>query len=696
VSAAVLLTTGAATAQVRAGGEFIVNTTLVGAQLYPSVARAPGGDFVVAWSEYGSYLVKGQRYDRAGVRRGGEFTVSSADYAYYPSVAVGRQGDFVVAWSQTTSSSTQIVAQRFDAAGARLGGVIPVGTGPGPQIGARLAIDGRGNFVVTWWNQDGSGYGVAGQRFDSRGGRLGAEFQVNAYLTGTQNFGDVAADANGNFVVAWAGYNPADHDGQAVNGQRYSASGAPVGAAFLVNTYTTGIQGAPSVAMGADGGFVIAYLGQRGADFEIFAQRFDAAAARLGGEFQVNTATSGMQSYPTAALDTAGNFVVAWLDRGGEGSGAAVRARRFFGGGAARGDDFVVNTYTTGDQLSNRISSVVASDQAGNFVVDWVGQTPAGVVGDIYAQRFGGLHPVALSVDGAGNGVWEPGETVEVRPSWLNATGNGVTLAAGGALTRLEGPAGPAYTITDGAGSYPSLPDGVGTACSDCYEVNVSAPATRPATHWDARAAETLSPDAQGQSMRWALHVGGSFTDVPAASSFYRYIETLLHRGITGGCAAGQYCPGVSTPREQLSVFVLVAREGAGYLPPACAPPSMFIDVPPSHPFCRFIEELARRNVVAGCGGGSFCPGSPVTREQMALFALRTLDPALAPPACSTPSLFADVPASSPYCRWIEELARRHVVAGCGGGNYCPADPVTREQMGVFISLTFGLTLYGA
>jgi hypothetical protein len=78
----------------------------------------------------------------------------------------------------------------------------------------------------------------------------------------------------------------------------------------------------------------------------------------------------------------------------------------------------------------------------------------------------------------------------------------------------------------------------------------------------------------------------------------------------------------------------------------------------------------------------------------MAVFVLRTLDGGLNPPPCTTP-LYDDVPASSGFCRWIEELTRRNVVTGCGGGNYCPADPVTREQMGVFISVTFGLTLYG-
>ena len=122
----------------------------------------------------------------------------------------------------------------------------------------------------------------------------------------------------------------------------------------------------------------------------------------------------------------------------------------------------------------------------------------------------------------------------------------------------------------------------------------------------------------------------------------------------------------------------------------------MFNDVPETSPFCRFIEELSNRGVVGGCGAGNYCPASPVTREQMAIFVLRTLDPALSPAPCAAPNMFADVPETSPFCRWIEELATRGVVSGCGAGNYCPTSSVTRDQMGVFISVTFGLTLYGA
>jgi len=54
------------------------------------------------------------------------------------------------------------------------------------------------------------------------------------------------------------------------------------------------------------------------------------------------------------------------------------------------------------------------------------------------------------------------------------------------------------------------------------------------------------------------------------------------------------------------------------------------------------------------------------------------------------------VPAGSPFCRWVEEMVRRGITSGCGGGNFCPTAAVTREQMSVFLTTTFGLTLYGA
>jgi len=335
--------------------------------------------------------------------------------------------------------------------------------------------------------------------------------------------------------------------------------------------------------------------------------------------------------------------------------------------------------------------------QLGSFPITVTATDANGCVGtrsySLVVNAAGPFVATALLVDQAGNRVFEAGETAVVAPSWRNDTGAPQPLT--GVASLFTGPGTSAYTITDSTADYGASVAAGGTSnCStvtgNCYGFNISVPPARPSVHWDSTFHETLST---GDNRNWTLHVGDSFTDVPRASGFYRFIETLLHRQITGGCTPNTYCPSGSTLREQMSVFVLVAKEGPGYQPPACTTP-IFSDVPAASPYCRFIEELARRGVVSGCGAGKYCPQTPVTREQMSVFVLRTLDPTLNPPACTTP-MFNDVPASNPFCRWIEELARRGVVTGCGGGAYCPAQPVTREQMGVFIVVTFGLTLYG-
>jgi S-layer family protein len=300
------------------------------------------------------------------------------------------------------------------------------------------------------------------------------------------------------------------------------------------------------------------------------------------------------------------------------------------------------------------------------------------------------LAPGGLTVDTVGNSVAQPGETVIVAPYWRNVSPAGI--GATGTISNFAGPAGGTYTINDAAASYGTIPANTNAFCTtDCYAVTALA-TTRPIQHWDTTVLETTNP---AQTKTWTIHIGDSFTDLPASNPFYRFVETIFHKGITGGCGTGIYCPSNSTTREQMAVFALISKEGAGYTPPACVAPNLFSDVPETSPFCRYIEELASRGVVSGCGPNLYCPSNPVTREQMSIFMLKTLDPALNPPACSPPNLFADVPETSPFCRWIEELANRGVVSGCGGGNYCPSLPVTREQMGVFLTQTFLLSLYG-
>jgi hypothetical protein len=185
--------------------------------------------------------------------------------------------------------------------------------------------------------------------------------------------------------------------------------------------------------------------------------------------------------------------------------------------------------------------------------------------------------------------------------------------------------------------------------------------------------------------------VSVDFLDVGASHPYRNFVNTLVRNGVTAGCGGGNYCPNLSVTREQMAVFLLVSKEGTGYVPPNCTVPT-FGDVPCASPFARWIYELVDRGVTAGCGGGNYCPASPVTREQMAVFLLVTLEgEGYLPPACVAPQ-FGDVPCSSGFARWINELADRGITGGCGGGNYCPASAVTRGEMAVFLVSTFGLT----
>jgi len=180
------------------------------------------------------------------------------------------------------------------------------------------------------------------------------------------------------------------------------------------------------------------------------------------------------------------------------------------------------------------------------------------------------------------------------------------------------------------------------------------------------------------------------FLDVPGSSPFHPFVEKLVRDSVTAGCGSGNYCASSFVTRGQMAVFLLRSKDGPAYTPPPCTTP-IFTDVPCSLPLSPWIDELANRNVTAGCAAGLFCPNDAVTRGQMAVFLLRTHDgSSYVPPACTTPT-FADVPCSSGFARWVDELAPRGITAGCGGGNFCPDVPVNRGQMAVFLVTTFGL-----
>ncbi|HKD19995.1 MAG TPA: S-layer homology domain-containing protein [Thermoanaerobaculia bacterium] len=166
------------------------------------------------------------------------------------------------------------------------------------------------------------------------------------------------------------------------------------------------------------------------------------------------------------------------------------------------------------------------------------------------------------------------------------------------------------------------------------------------------------------------------FLDVPPSQQFYAYVTKLVTNAITVGVGGGNYGVNQATLRQQMAVFLLKAKHGLCFTPPACTTP-VFSDVPCSSNFAPWINELVAEGITGGCGAGIFCPANPVLRQQMAVFLLKTEHgSSYTPPACT--GMFADVPCPSPFADWIEQLANENITGGCGGGNYCPTSSTTR------------------
>jgi hypothetical protein len=383
------------TAMLATPAAWVVNSYTTDDQARPSIAADAAGAFVVVWQSSGQdgsgWGVFGQRHDAAGGATGAEFRVNTQTFGHqaYPRVASSSAGEFLVVWDSfgQDGSSFGVFGQRYQASGQANGAEFRVNTHtPQSQSNPSAGWSTDGRSVVVWQseNQDGSLFGIFGQAFDAAGVASGAEFQVNAYTTGDQAYPAVAAGPAGAFAVVWED-SARDGPGPGVFGRVFDAGGQAVGEDFRVNTFTAGTQAAPAVAWTGNAGFVVVWhgAGQDGSSLGIFGQRFDAAGAASGSEFTVNSSTLGAQGLPAVAADATGALVVVWVSSGYEDSGAGVFARRYDAQGEP-GPEFVVNA-DTGAPVFPALGAA-----ADRFVVAWQSLEKDGSGDGILAQRVGG------------------------------------------------------------------------------------------------------------------------------------------------------------------------------------------------------------------------------------------------------------------------------------------------------------------
>jgi len=247
--------------------------------------------------------------------------------------------------------------------------------------------------------------------------------------------------------------------------------------------------------------------------------------------------------------------------------------------------------------------------------------------------------------------------------SWSKIAGGGVTFE-GGSTYSLGATAGQqdAGTVTGGAFTLRGgFWGGAGVGCG----------------------APTPSITAPKSVVVGATGVAASATTIAGAT----YAWTLAGGSITSGQGTHQIALSAGSPGTTMNLTV---KDTVG----ACTSPVSsrkiqvdFLDVPPSDTFHDYVDTLARNGVTAGCGGGNYCRNASVTRAQMAVFLLKgEHGSSYVPPPCA--GVFPDVecaPTPAFAVDWIEELSNEGITGGCGGGNYCPGNPVTRAQMAVFL-----------
>ncbi len=369
-----------------------------------------------------SYGIYAQRYDSTGKATGNEFQVNTftQDNQYAPVVAMDAAGNFVVAWSSAgqDGSGSGIYAKRYNASGVVQGSEFLVNTyTTNSQTYPSIAMNPTGSFIIGWTSdgQDGDGAGVFAQRFNASAVPQGNEFQVNSTTISTQYDPSVAIDAAGEFVVTWSSLS--DGSSYGIYGQRYSAAGSRVGGEFKVNNYTPNRQEKSSVAMDAVGHFVVAWVsaGQDGSGTGIYGQWFDTDGAPAGGEFRANTNTTGDQTNPSVSMDAGGNYVITW-DSNGANDSFGIDGQRYKSNLAMDGGEFRVNAYTTGLHFLPS----VAMDSTGDFVVAWMSDRDAGTFG-IYSQRFVTSGPLVTGVfEELSPNLIQNGDRLRTIPSTLS------------------------------------------------------------------------------------------------------------------------------------------------------------------------------------------------------------------------------------------------------------------------------------
>ncbi len=315
----------------------------------------------------------------AGVAQAADIAVSddaSVAEQSRPRIAVAPSHGFVVVWEDKRSGLTDIYCQRFDEYGYAVGANrrITDDTIVTVQRQPSISIDYSGNYQSVWLDYRLGSYPlgpqVFGQRLNATGDTVGANTRFTTEPPDSLKAApDVALSPNGTGLIVWEDYRNRNWD---IYAQRINSSGQLVGSNFKINDdLTAAQQHAPRVAASPDGWFVVTWYDNRWGNDDIFVQRLDGSANKLGVNFKVNSdAGTSRQAFPDVAADGVGYFTVVWTDwrNGTYPNNADIFARKFDTLFVPVANDTRVNR---DGSLRTQKDPSIAADRLGNVGIVW-------------------------------------------------------------------------------------------------------------------------------------------------------------------------------------------------------------------------------------------------------------------------------------------------------------------------------------
>jgi len=320
-----------------------------------------------------------------------------------------------------------------------------------PLASHSVAGSPTGRFVVVW-ERDTGDEPIQARMFGPDGDALGPPFDVSAPSTLGSERASVAMHDDGSFVVVWDGEEP-----DSILVRRFDSSGVPLGAQSAVAS-SEGVA-VPLVGASGDGSFIVVWDGPGVDESEVYAQRFESSGAAVGTRFQVNTYTSGYQSYGDIAVHDDNSFVITWNSN--PIGPSSMLGQRFDSTGAPAGTEFLVTSYGTGQGFPS-----VAPLGAGRFLATYRGPgeqivsqrydsdgTPLGgelQVSDGDAVYGAGAPDVGVDDDGTFVVAWLEKQSSS-KPSTVRARPYDATPSPTGAEFQVN-----TYKHSQSLGGYPS------------------------------------------------------------------------------------------------------------------------------------------------------------------------------------------------------------------------------------------------